>query len=76
MAEEKTKKIEKTETVTKKVKVKTNPSEAWAKMPLNEMRKELQKLTISIKTGSEKNTSLVKKLRKQISIALTKNNQK
>jgi hypothetical protein len=57
---------------TKVKKAKNKANDAWAKMSIAELKIELQKLALDIKTGREKNTSLSKQLKKHIARELTK----
>lgn len=65
------KKEAKKETVSKKVEKKANKLKDFEKMELGELRDELQKLHLLVKTGEEKDTSLVRKVKKLIARKLT-----
>jgi ribosomal protein L29 len=69
MAEKKTtKKADKVEK-TEKVEKKTTD---FKDMSVAELKLEIQKVSIDVRTGKEKNTSLLKKLKKQVARIQTK----
>ncbi len=78
MAEEKkktvkkAKKTEETSVVETKEAPKSKLNDTWAKMSVAELKVELQKLVLDIKTGREKNTAIAKRLKKHIARELTK----
>lgn len=57
----------------KKKKVKNNN---YSEMTLSVLKTELQKVRLSVQSGSEKNTSLIKKIKKEIARKLTLVNKK
>ena len=64
---------------TKKTKKTTNKKESnsnWSEMEVNELKLELQKLILKVRSGTEKNTSLIKKLKKEIAKKLSNENNK
>ena len=63
----------KTKKTEEKKTVKSKTSKEWEKMDVRSLKVELQKLTLDVRTGVEKNTSLLKKVRKIIAKKLTQN---
>ncbi len=60
-------------TIEKKVKVE---SEKSLHVQLRELREKLQKQYLEVRSGVEKNTSIIKKTKKEIARLLTKINSK
>lgn len=50
---------------------KKKSSDQWKDMSVKEMKRELEKLHLDVRVGKEKNTSLVKGLKKLIAKKLT-----
>jgi ribosomal protein L29 len=61
---------------TKKVKSEKKKEVVKKELTLAEMRVELQKVILQVRSGEESDTSKIKKLRKQIARELTKANKK
>ncbi|SRR5260221_8793920 len=55
----------------KKVKAVKAKKVTWEGMSIDSLKLELQKLTLDVRTGREKNTSIIKRLRKHIARELT-----
>lgn len=56
----------------KKPAVKKDTVKDWEGKSVTELKLELQKIVLDVRTGKQKNTSLVKKLKKVIARELTK----
>lgn len=67
-------KTTKTEKAPAKAVKKAEAVNSWANLSLKELKAELEKLTLDVKTGKEQNTSLVKKLKRLIAQEMTKLN--
>ncbi len=65
-------KAPKAKKTTKKTAPKKDIVKEWEGKTLPELKMELQKLALDVKTGKQKNTSLLGKLRKVIARELTK----
>jgi hypothetical protein len=68
-------KAKKTKAVKSEAKKESKPNQAtqWEGKSVSELKITMQKIILDLRTGKEKNTSLVRKLRRQIARELTKN---